>query len=64
MIWGPVDLPGAGAEAGGLPTVADFDGDGEHEVGAADSTQYAVFEADGCHIFLWPVSELWDVSLM
>ncbi|MCP3903447.1 MAG: DUF11 domain-containing protein, partial [Planctomycetes bacterium] len=47
LIWGPVDLPGAGAEAGGAPTVADFDADGEPEIGVAGSTQYAVFETDG-----------------
>ncbi len=47
LVWGPVDLPGAGAEAGGAPTVADFDADGEPEIGIAGSTQYAVFETDG-----------------
>ena len=47
LIWGPVDLPGSGAEAGGAPTIGNFDADPEPEIGVAGSTQYAVFEADG-----------------
>lgn len=34
----------AGANEGGPPTVADFDGDGFAEVGAASSTAYVVFD--------------------
>ncbi|MCP3936523.1 MAG: DUF11 domain-containing protein [Actinomycetia bacterium] len=47
LIWGPVDLPGAGAEAGGAPTVADFDKDGKPEIGVAGSTLYTVLETNG-----------------
>ncbi|MEM6795693.1 MAG: FG-GAP-like repeat-containing protein, partial [Acidobacteriota bacterium] len=47
LIWGPVDLPGAGEEAGGAPTIANVDSDPEPEIGVAGSTQYVVFEADG-----------------
>ncbi len=47
LIWGPVDLPGVEPNAGGAPTVADFDGDGEPEIGVAGSDFYTVFEADG-----------------
>jgi hypothetical protein len=32
---------------GGPPTVADFDGDGEAEIGVAAGSQYTVFETDG-----------------
>ena len=46
-IWGPVDLPGIGAEAGGAPAVADVDGDGLPEIAVAGSTQFTVFESDG-----------------
>jgi hypothetical protein len=39
-------LPGASAEYGGPPTVADFDGDGEPEFAAAAGSRYSVFEKD------------------
>jgi len=38
-------IPGGGA--GGPPTVADYDNDGEVEVGVAGATRYAVFETNG-----------------
>ena len=45
MIWGPVAIPGGGN--GGPPTVADYDGDGQPEIGVAGAARYAVFETDG-----------------
>lgn len=45
MKWGPVSIPGGGE--GGPPTVADFDNDGQPEIGVAGVTNYAVFETDG-----------------
>lgn len=48
-IWGPVDIPGraGNAKGGGLPTLADFDGDGHIEIGIANNSAYTVFESDG-----------------
>jgi len=43
-IWGPVSL---GAGFGGPPTIADFDGDGEPEIGVASVSLYTVVETDG-----------------
>jgi hypothetical protein len=43
--WGPVSIPGGGA--GGPPTVADYDNDGQPEIGVAGAARYAVFETDG-----------------
>ena len=43
--WGPVFIPGGGA--GGPPTVADYDNDGDVEIGVAGARRYAVFETDG-----------------
>ncbi|MFN7131890.1 MAG: thrombospondin type 3 repeat-containing protein, partial [Myxococcales bacterium] len=45
ILWGPVDLPGGGR--GGPPTVADFDNDGQPEIGVAGWNNYVVFETDG-----------------
>jgi hypothetical protein len=42
--WGPIPHPGGG---GGPPTVADFDGDGQPEIGVAGASRYAVFETNG-----------------
>ncbi len=40
-----------GAENGGPPTIADFDGDGVPEIGAASATAYSVYEADGTRLW-------------
>ncbi len=42
--WGPVSIPGGG---GGPPTVADYDNDGNPEIGVAGYSRYAVFETNG-----------------
>lgn len=39
--------PIAGTGNGGPPTISDFDGDGEPEIGIASGTRYAVYEPDG-----------------
>ena len=52
LIWGPVDQPGGGSP-GGPPTVADFDGDGEPEIGVAGRVSYAVYDPDGPTEILW-----------
>ncbi|MCP4290119.1 MAG: DUF11 domain-containing protein, partial [Gammaproteobacteria bacterium] len=49
-VWSPqtngrVFRPGGGA--GGAPTIADYDGDGELEIGIAGASRYVVFERDG-----------------
>ncbi len=49
----------AGEGNGGPPTLADMDGDGQVEIGIADATHYAVYEADGS--ILWKV-EVTDES--
>ncbi|MFY0582535.1 kelch repeat-containing protein [Cystobacter fuscus] len=38
-------IPGGGV--GGTPNIADFDGDGQPEIGVAGTDRYTVFEADG-----------------
>jgi hypothetical protein len=43
-IRGPVELIADGS--GGPPTVADFDGDGEPEIGVANRAFYAVYDTD------------------
>ena len=44
IVFGPIALPGGGT--GGLPTVADFDGDGRREFASAGGTNYVVFDLD------------------
>ena len=44
VVFGPLAIPGGGN--GGLPTVADFDGDGRREFASAGGTQYVVFDFD------------------
>ncbi len=51
LLWGPVAQPGGGR--GGPPTVADFDGDGEPEIGVAGASAYAVYDPDGPSNVLW-----------
>lgn len=48
-VWGPVEVPGraSNVRGGGLPTVADFDGDGRVEIGVANNAAYTVFDTDG-----------------
>ncbi len=52
--YGPFTLPGNGD--GGAPTVADFDGDGQREIGVAQANYYSVLkvdEATGSIALLW-----------
>lgn len=41
--WGPVYL----SERGGLPTIADFDGDGQLEIGIKEDSSYVIFDKNG-----------------
>lgn len=41
---GPINIPSFG---GGAPTLGDFDGDNEIEIGIAAASNYSVFETDG-----------------
>ena len=54
-----LDLPGASAQRfhGGPPTVADFDGDGQAEIGIAGATLYTVYEADGSLLWSQAISD-------
>lgn len=51
VLWGPFDLPGGGL--GGPPTIADFDGDGEPEIGVAGLMNYTVFKLGAPKGILW-----------
>jgi hypothetical protein len=52
VIWGPVAIPGGGA-GGGAPTIADFDGDGQLEIGVAGRFSYTVFKPFAADPVLW-----------
>jgi len=52
--WGPVSVPGGG---GGPPTVADFDGDGQAEIGVAGTSFYVVFEGNGTVLWQKPTQD-------
>lgn len=56
IIWGPTPIPGGGA--GGPPTVADLDGDGQPEIGVAGGRNYTAFETDGSIKWLMPTQDL------
>ena len=60
LMWSYA-LEGAGGETlhGGPPTVADFDGDGEAEIGVAGSDYYTVLEGSGAPLWM---QEITDVS--
>lgn len=54
--WGPTTLPGGGR--GGPPTVADFDGDGEPEIGVAGGGSYTVFDLGEDDGVLWSATTI------
>jgi len=54
-IWGPISLPGGGR--GGPPTIGDYDGDGEPEIGIAGQYFYTVFETDGSIKWSMPTND-------
>jgi len=49
--------PLAGSGNGGPPTIADFDGDAEPEIGIASGTRYAIYEPDGSMLWSTVVSD-------
>jgi len=56
VIWGPVAIPPGGnppPPGGGAPTVADFDGDGQLEIGVAGKSSYTVFKPFAANPILW-----------
>jgi hypothetical protein len=57
VIWGPVAIPPAGSGGGGAPTIADFDGDGQLEIGVAGKSTYTVFEPTGAVLWSRPTQD-------
>ena len=51
------DWPLMGVGTGGPPTIADFDADGEPEIGVASATHYAVYEPDGALVWSHAVTD-------
>lgn len=45
------------ADAGGPPTIADFDGDGELEIGIASELAYVAFDTDGSVLWTQPCTD-------
>lgn len=55
-IWGPINIPlpmgeNSTTNTGGSPTIADFDGDGEPEIGVSGSHLYVVWDTDGTELW-------------
>jgi hypothetical protein len=57
IIWGPFDVPASGGKRVGAPTIADFDSDGEPEIGVAGYSGYVVFETNGAVKWLSPTKD-------
>ncbi len=54
VVWGPVTIPGiTDGKGGGAPTIADFDGDGQLEIGVAGASTYTVFKPFAANPILW-----------
>lgn len=53
LLMNPVPIPGGGL--GGPPTIADFDGDGQAEIGVASISSYTVFKPGRPGNRLWTV---------
>ena len=47
-----------GGGTGGPPTIADYDGDGQPEVGIVDASTYSVYESNGTVSWSTPVSDM------
>lgn len=52
-VWGGIDIPGEAnnLKGGGMPTIADVDGDGMAEIGVSNNAAYTVFKDNGS--ILW-----------
>jgi hypothetical protein len=57
IIWGPFDVPASEGKRVGAPTIADFDSDGEPEIGVAGYSGYVVFETNGAVKWLSPTKD-------
>ena len=58
VIWGPFAIPpvvvgGPQPAGGGAPTIADFDGQGQLEIGVAGKSSYTVFKPFAANPVLW-----------